>query len=203
MNNNIYDSSEFGSSKKKYINYINKNKSSKSSMKNIKKGNSNYSSSKSISSKDQIKDFIQNTIKKEIIGRLNKKDKKLETIINNNIHNNYKPNINNRYKTNNTSKKNSARTGSVIRWMWRVFGIFVAALFVLFILVYNGIIGYMPPIEELKNPSDMFASTIYSADGEEMGRYYRSKGNRVYVDFDQMSRRFSAGKIFNRQSAPN
>jgi len=103
MNNNIYDSSEFGSSKKKYINYINKNKSSKSSMKNIKKGNSNYSSSKSISSKDQIKDFIQNTIKKEIIGRLNKKDKKLETIINNNIHNNYKRNINNRYKTNNTS----------------------------------------------------------------------------------------------------
>ncbi len=98
-------------------------------------------------------------------------------------------------KTNNTSKKNSARTGSVIRWMWRVFGIFVAALFVLFILVYNGIIGYMPPIEELKNPSDMFASTIYSADGEEMGRYYRSKGNRVYVDFDQMSRHLSDALI--------
>ena len=102
MNNNIYDSS-FNSSNKKYINYINKNKSSKSSMKKIKTDNSNYSSSKSIISKNQIKDFIQNDIKKEIIGKLNKKDKKFETIIKNNIHNNYKRNINNRYKTNNTN----------------------------------------------------------------------------------------------------
>lgn len=82
---------------------------------------------------------------------------------------------------------NSPVTIKTIRWMWRLFGIFVAALFVLFILIYNGIIGYMPPIEELKNPTDSFASTIFSADGEEMGRYYISKGNRVYVDFDQMS----------------
>ena len=102
MNNNIYDSS-FNSSNKKYINYIDKNKSSKSSMKKIKTDNSNYSSSKSIISKNQIKDFVQNNIKKEIIGKLNKKDKKLETIIKNNIHNNYKRNINNRYKTNNTN----------------------------------------------------------------------------------------------------
>ncbi len=83
----------------------------------------------------------------------------------------------------------------MIKGMWSAFGIFVAALFLLFILVYNGIIGYMPPIEELKNPSDMFASTIYSADGEEMGRFYRSKGNRVYVDFDQMSRHLSDALI--------
>ena len=65
MNNNIYESS-FNSSNKKYINYIDKNKSSKSSMKKIKTDNSNYSSSKSIISKNQIKDFVQNNIKKEI-----------------------------------------------------------------------------------------------------------------------------------------
>ena len=94
-----------------------------------------------------------------------------------------------------SGKKQSAGTSAVIKGMWSAFGIFVAALFLLFILVYNGIIGYMPPIEELKNPSDMFASTIYSADGEEMGRFYRSKGNRVYVDFDQMSRHLSDALI--------
>ncbi|MEG2819544.1 MAG: transglycosylase domain-containing protein [Muribaculaceae bacterium] len=57
----------------------------------------------------------------------------------------------------------------------------------MFLLIYNGIIGYMPPVEELKNPTDKFATVIYTADGEEMGRFYQSKGNRVYVDFDDMS----------------
>jgi len=84
-----------------------------------------------------------------------------------------------------TSKRKSAR--SITRKMWWGFGIFIAVLAALFILIYNGVIGYMPPIEQLKNPTDKFASTIYSADGVDMGRYYRSKGNRVYVDFDQLS----------------
>ncbi len=54
-------------------------------------------------------------------------------------------------------------------------------------MVYNGVIGYMPPIEELKNPQDKFASIIYTADGEELGRYFRNTGNRVYADFDEIS----------------
>ncbi len=45
----------------------------------------------------------------------------------------------------------------------------------------------MPPVEELKNPKDKFASVIYSADGEELGRYYQNTGNRVYVDIDDIS----------------
>ena len=53
--------------------------------------------------------------------------------------------------------------------------------------VYNGVIGYMPPIEELKNPQDKFATVIYTSDGKEMGRYFRNTGNRVYADFDEIS----------------
>ena len=56
-----------------------------------------------------------------------------------------------------------------------------------FFLIYNGVIGYMPPVEELKNPQDKFASVIYTADGKEMGRYFRNTGNRVYADFDEIS----------------
>ena len=58
---------------------------------------------------------------------------------------------------------------------------------VFFWAVYNGAIGYMPPVEELKNPSDRFASVVYSADGKELGRYFRNTGNRVYADFDEIS----------------
>ena len=79
------------------------------------------------------------------------------------------------------------RNRRVIGWMWNLFFLGFAAMILLFILIYNGWIGYMPPIEELKNPNDKFAPVIYSADGEEMGRYYRNSGNRVYADYDEIS----------------
>ena len=75
----------------------------------------------------------------------------------------------------------------VIKWLWIAFGAVTAAMLIFFYLVYNGMIGYMPPVEELKNPHDRFASVIYSADGQELGRYFRNTGNRVYADFDEIS----------------
>ena len=75
----------------------------------------------------------------------------------------------------------------IIKAMWGFFFAFVAFAAVFFILVYNGIVGYMPPIEELKNPNDKFASIVYSADGKELGRYYRNSGNRVYADISEIS----------------
>lgn len=79
------------------------------------------------------------------------------------------------------------RQKRILRRLWWAFGCFMALIFLFFVLVYNGIIGYMPDVEELKNPADKFASIIYSADGEEMGRFYRNTGNRVYADYDEIS----------------
>lgn len=77
---------------------------------------------------------------------------------------------------------------SILSTMWIVFVCLVGAAGVFFIMIYNGLIGYMPEVEELKNPKDKFASVLYTADGEEMGRYYDPKaGNRVYADFDEIS----------------
>ncbi len=74
-----------------------------------------------------------------------------------------------------------------IKLMWLAFGAGVAFITLFFVLAYNGVIGYMPPVEELKNPADRFATVIYSVDGKEMGRYYNRSGNRVYADFDEIS----------------
>ncbi|MDE5734471.1 MAG: transglycosylase domain-containing protein, partial [Duncaniella sp.] len=68
-----------------------------------------------------------------------------------------------------------------------MFALGVAGVFFFLFLVYNGVIGYMPPVEELKNPTDRFASVLYSADGKEIGRYFYGTGNRVYADFDEVS----------------
>lgn len=79
------------------------------------------------------------------------------------------------------------RVGAAIKWLWICFVLFVVLTGAFFVMVYNGVVGYMPPVEELKNPQDKFASVIYTADGEELGRYFRNTGNRVYADFDEIS----------------
>lgn len=85
------------------------------------------------------------------------------------------------------TKNVEARNRTIIKWMWRGLALFFAAVFLVFFLIYNGIIGYMPPVAELRNPTDNFASTMYTADGVEMGKIFQSRGNRYYVEFDQIS----------------
>lgn len=87
----------------------------------------------------------------------------------------------------NSPGRNKPWIGKAIKWLWICFAAFVVLSGIFFLLVYNGVVGYMPPIEELKNPQDKFASVIYSSDGEELGRYFRDTGNRVYADFDEIS----------------
>ena len=53
-------------------------------------------------------------------------------------------------------KKNKSR--SITRKMWTWFAVFVGLLALMFVLIYNGVIGYMPAIDQLKNPTDKFAS---------------------------------------------
>ena len=58
---------------------------------------------------------------------------------------------------------------------------------VVFTAIAKGWIGYMPPVEDLENPIDRFASEIISADGKMLGTYSYSKDNRVFVGYDDLS----------------
>ena len=74
----------------------------------------------------------------------------------------------------------------IVKKMWKIFGIGMAAMLLFFVLLYNGFIGYMPTIEDITNPNSKYASFVYSADGVEMGRYYSGSGNRVYTGMDEI-----------------
>ena len=72
------------------------------------------------------------------------------------------------------------------KWFW---GLFVAGvLFVMFFFIgiAKGWIGYMPPLEELQNPMNKFASEVFSSDMVSLGRYYRTE-NRVSVNYADIS----------------
>lgn len=88
-------------------------------------------------------------------------------------------------QNNDTNKKPLKRR--IISWLWWTATFCFVVVMLFFVLVYNGIIGYMPPVEELRNPQDKFASIIYTSDGVEMGRYFLNSGNRVYADIDEIS----------------
>ena len=66
-----------------------------------------------------------------------------------------------------------------IKILWAV--ILSATLFgfAVFVGIYNGWIGYMPPIAELQNPVNRFATQIFSSDGKLMGTWSLSRDNRV------------------------
>jgi len=68
-------------------------------------------------------------------------------------------------------------------------GIFSAGLFIIIIIFWcitKGWLGYLPPLEELQNPQNKFASEVFSEDMQTLGRYYRNE-NRVGVPYSEIS----------------
>ncbi len=76
---------------------------------------------------------------------------------------------------------------SLLIIFWILFILGIATLFGVFSMIANGKIGYLPPIEELQNPQNKFASEIYSGDMTVLGRYFQSKENRVYASPKELS----------------
>ena len=71
--------------------------------------------------------------------------------------------------------------------MWGLLGFFVLMTGLAFYAINEGWIGYMPPIEELQNPINRYATQIISADGKVMGTWNYNRENRIMVDYTQLS----------------
>ena len=70
--------------------------------------------------------------------------------------------------------------------MWGLLGVGVLSAALGFVFINEGWIGYMPPIEDLQNPINRFATQVYSADGKMMGTWNYNRENRVMVDYTQL-----------------
>jgi len=92
-------------------------------------------------------------------------------------------------KQENKKKKKSGNPKSsiIIKVVWALFLGTVITGFVVFGLIAVGSIGYMPPVEDLENPIDKYASQAYSADNLLLGTYSQSKENRIYSSYDELS----------------
>lgn len=85
------------------------------------------------------------------------------------------------------AKSSKSRSKYIVRLLWIIFVTVIASVALIFVLITKGIIGYMPPIEDLENPIDKYASQVYSSDNELLGTYSLSRENRIYSSYDQLS----------------
>ena len=72
-------------------------------------------------------------------------------------------------------------------WFWGLFAIGIVAIVAIFTFISIGWLGYLPPIDELQNPINKYATEIYSSDLQLLGRYSKNKENRVKVEYSEIS----------------
>jgi len=56
------------------------------------------------------------------------------------------------------------------------------------VLINVGLFGKMPSLAQLENPSITLATEVYGDDGTSMGKFFREKGNRSYVPYNDISK---------------
>ena len=76
---------------------------------------------------------------------------------------------------------------AVVSFLWKLLLGVVLIVLLCFIAMWNGWIGYMPPIEDVQNPISRYASQIYSSDGQVMGTWNFNRENRVMVDYKSLT----------------
>lgn len=92
-----------------------------------------------------------------------------------------------RKSTKRSIKNQSNFKRKVIKTLWIAFGAIILFSILVFGLITVGAIGYIPPIDQLENPIDKYASQVYSSDGVVLSTYSQSKENRVFVGYDELS----------------
>ena len=75
----------------------------------------------------------------------------------------------------------------IIKALWIFLAVIVLAIVIVFVSISKGWIGYMPPVEDLENPSYKFATEIFSEDEKVLGTWSYSKENRVYTAYKDLS----------------
>src|SRR5919107_6337987 len=75
-----------------------------------------------------------------------------------------------------------------VQVFWRIFLWGLLAIVLLLALINFGVFGKMPSLAQLENPSITLATEVYGDDGTSMGKFFREKGNRSYVQYKDISK---------------
>jgi penicillin-binding protein 1A len=74
-----------------------------------------------------------------------------------------------------------------VRIFWKIYFIGLGVFILLLFLINFGLFGKIPSLSKLENPAITQATEVYADDGTLMGRYYKERGNRSNVDYNDIS----------------
>lgn len=69
---------------------------------------------------------------------------------------------------------------------WIVTGVIIFMMFFGVFAISQGWFGDLPPVSDLQNPINKYASRVYSADGKLIGTWSRASENRIMVTYDSL-----------------
>lgn len=95
--------------------------------------------------------------------------------------------MNKKAKSGRTNPLKKYKPNQIIKAMWIAFISVIAFVTLIFTLIGFGLIGYMPPIADLENPIDKYASQVYASDGKLLGTFSQDKNNRIYSNYSDLS----------------
>lgn len=81
--------------------------------------------------------------------------------------------------------KNISVYKKYIRIFWIVYASGVVAVFLMFFMIAQGWLGFMPTFEDLENPESLLASEVVSDDGIVLGKYFME--NRTFVNYNEFN----------------
>jgi len=79
----------------------------------------------------------------------------------------------------------SNQNSRYLRILWGLFALPILIIIILFILISQGKLGYMPSFEDLENPQNNLASEVYTEDNELLGKIFIE--NRTFVEYRDLS----------------
>ena len=86
----------------------------------------------------------------------------------------------------NKTNKNFRRIFNL--WFWMLFGVIILGFASVFFFISIGWLGYLPPIDQLQNPINKYATELYSSDLKLIGSFSESTDNRIKTDYSQISK---------------
>lgn len=72
-----------------------------------------------------------------------------------------------------------------LKIFWIVFISGISSVILMFFMIAQGWLGFMPTFEDLENPENLLASQVISADGVVLGKYF--KENRSFVNYEELN----------------
>ena len=76
---------------------------------------------------------------------------------------------------------------ALVHFLWGLLAAATLSCAVAFMAIWFGWIGYMPPIEDLQNPINRFATQVYSSDGKVLGTWNFNRENRICIPYSNLS----------------